>query len=116
PISPELLSAYVDSELPPDTSTRISEHLAMCSRCSSEYQGVLATVAALRSTIVRYPAPDTLRARVRGAVAAQPLSDLPSDGSSVLGRRTSSGVPRWASVAAAIVCLALGSGATAVAM
>lgn len=117
PISPELLNAYVDSELAPDASARISEHLATCSRCSSEYQGVLATVAALQSTLVRYQAPDTLRARVRGAVAAQPLSDLPSTILAEIGPAKRSRVPRWLSfAAAAIVCLALGSGATIIVM
>ena len=117
PISPELLNAYVDSELAPDASAGISEHLATCSRCSSEYQAVLATVAALRSTLVRYAAPDTLRARVRGAVAAQPLSELPSSSAAEVNRGRSSRTSRWASVAAAaIVCLALGSGTTMIAI
>jgi anti-sigma factor RsiW len=116
PISAELLNAYVDSELAPDASETISAHLASCARCSTEYQSLLATVAALRSSLVRHRAPDVLRARVRGAIAAQPLSE---NGALVplepphRSRRW----PRWATAAAAaIVCVALGSGTTFLAL
>lgn len=116
PISPELLNAYVDSELAADTSATISAHLATCARCSLEYQALLATVAVLRSSLVRHTAPDVLRARVRGAIAAQPLSDTATT-TSFEPPPAMRRLPRWTLVAAAaVVCLALGAGTTLLAV
>lgn len=116
PIPHELLSAYVDSELAPDVSAAIAHHLASCARCSSDYQALLATVATLRSSLARHTAPDVLRARVRSAIAAEPV---PID-ASVVPLPTAPRTMRWwrgaALAAAALVCVALGSGATLLAV
>jgi anti-sigma factor RsiW len=115
PISHEVLSAYVDSELTAESANMIAGHLAECSRCSAEYHALLATVAALRSELTRYNAPDMLRARIRGAIATQPLPAAPPTPSGVRRR-----FPRhWrgaALTAAALACVGLGSGATAIAL
>src|SRR5690348_6337067 len=116
PISHELLSAYVDSELTPDRASTVAEHLATCARCSSEYQVLLMTVAALRSGLVRHRAPDVLRARVRGAIAAEPL---PAAVAAPPGITTAAPRRRWRAAmlaAAAVACIALGSGTTFVAL
>jgi anti-sigma factor RsiW len=106
----------VDSELTADKAEMVAEHLADCSRCSAEYHALLVTVSALRAGLVRHSAPDVLRARVRGAIAAQPLpSAAPLPRSAALARASY----RWraaALVAAALACVALGSGATAIAL
>ena len=116
PISHEELSAYVDSELSPDAAHAVAEHLASCGRCSSEYHALLVTVSALRAGLVKHTAPDVLRARVRGAIAAQPLS---GDGVSPASDRRRHRARWWrgaAVAAAAIGCLAVGSGATLLAL
>jgi anti-sigma factor RsiW len=114
PIAHESLSAYVDGELPPDSARVVADHLAHCARCSSEYHALLTTVSALRSGLARYAAPDMLRARIRSAVGAE-SAQAEAPASSPRRR-----IPRhWrASViaAAAIAGVALGSGATLIAV
>ena len=34
----ELLSAYVDGELPPDRAAEVADHLASCAACAGEYE------------------------------------------------------------------------------
>lgn len=116
PISHELLSAYVDSELTPEMARTVSDHLSVCGRCSSEYHALLTTVAALRSGLLRYSAPDMLRARVRSAIAAQPA--LPEAGLEAPDQ-TRRATRRWrvaALAAAAVLCIGLGSGGTMLAL
>lgn len=112
PVSQESLSAYVDGELTPDAASAVSEHLAVCARCSADYHAMLTTVATLRGSLPRYRAPDVLRARVRSAMAAtapQPAAAAPATREPM----------RWARpaglAAAALLCVALGSGATVLA-
>ncbi|MFL5614945.1 MAG: anti-sigma factor family protein [Gemmatimonadaceae bacterium] len=69
------LSAYIDGELPPDKAVAVSEHLATCLPCSTEYETMLETVGTLRAEMERFSAPDVLRARIRGAVASTPAGD-----------------------------------------
>jgi anti-sigma factor RsiW len=64
----EILSAYVDGELPAPQALGLSEHLTSCTDCASEYESILKTVQTLRESLVRYRAPDVLRARVRAAL------------------------------------------------
>jgi anti-sigma factor RsiW len=112
PISHELLSAYVDSELTPDAARTVADHLTSCSRCSSEYQTMLDTISTLRSGLTRHAAPDVLRARVRSAIAAEPLPVETSP-------RKIDSAPGWRILtiaAAAMVCVAVGSGGTMLAL
>jgi anti-sigma factor RsiW len=64
----ELLDAYVDGELPPAQATAVAEHLTTCAECSEAYEQLLTTVRTLREGLVKYHAPDLLRARVRSAL------------------------------------------------
>ncbi len=68
----DLLGAYVDRELPPETTSQIEAHLIGCARCRRE----LAVHHAVRQRLGDEPpvaAPPALRARVASAIAATPL-------------------------------------------
>ena len=110
--TPEALSAYIDGELTPDRAREVAEHLTACGQCSSEYETLLATVAALRANLEPYTAPDVLRARVRTAIASTPTA---ADGDEVPARRPRSRrATSWAAAVAATVLVSagLGSGVT----
>lgn len=68
----ELLGAYADRELPPETTSQIDAHLVGCVRCRRE----LAIHHALRRRLGVEPpvaAPPELRDRIRAAIAAMPV-------------------------------------------
>jgi anti-sigma factor RsiW len=102
----ELLSAYIDGELPPDQATEIAEHLASCAACSRDYEAMLATVRTLREGLVRFHAPDLLRARVRTA-----LREEQEEAVATPTVRRGSRVA-WRTVAAAMVIAVASSGVT----
>jgi mycothiol system anti-sigma-R factor len=106
----ELLSAYVDGELPPDRAAEVADHLASCAACAREYESTLETVRALREGLVRHRAPDVLRARVRAAIREERPEALPAP---PLRRawRAPWRVP-WRAVAAALVVAVASSGLT----
>lgn len=115
--SHEELSAYVDGELPPAEATAVARHLTTCVHCSAEYQVMLDTVSLLRSELERYTAPDVLRARIRGAIAAtpsEPMSDSPTlpdhTRAARRGARSWARPATWA--ASLLLAAALGSGLT----
>jgi len=107
----ELLDAYVDGELPPGQAIAVADHLTTCAECADVYEGVLATVRTLREGLVKYRAPDLLRARVRSALR----EDEPAAAATLapkLRRRVR--VP-WRALAAAVVLVVASSGITLVA-
>lgn len=112
----DLLSAYVDGELPPAEAEAIADHLATCAQCSAEYQTMLETVAAVRSQLERYAAPDVLRARIRAALATTPVESGDDVERSSTKRVASTTRPTWiraaARAAAVVLAAALGSGVT----
>jgi anti-sigma factor RsiW len=68
----ELLGAYADRELPPETTSQIDAHLVGCIRCRTE----LAVHHAMRGRLGIEPpvaAPPALRERIRAAIAAMPV-------------------------------------------
>jgi anti-sigma factor RsiW len=68
----ELLGAYADRELPPETTSQIDAHLVGCVRCRRE----LAIHQALSRRLGVEPpvaAPPELRDRIRAAIAAMPV-------------------------------------------
>jgi anti-sigma factor RsiW len=67
----DLLSAYVDGELPPEQAAEIAEHLTSCAACAADADAMLQTVRTLREGLVRHRAPDVLRARVRAAIRGE---------------------------------------------
>jgi anti-sigma factor RsiW len=69
----ELLAAYADGELPPETRSQIDAHLIGCMRCRRD----LAMHQAVRKRLGVEPllaAPPVLRERIAAAVAATPVS------------------------------------------
>jgi anti-sigma factor RsiW len=67
----ELLGAYADGELPPETTSQIDAHLVGCARCRRD----LAVHQAVRRRLGVEPplaAPPALRERIAAAVAAAP--------------------------------------------
>lgn len=72
----DLLGAYVDRELPPETAAQVEAHLVGCSRCRRE----LAVQQATRERLAAEPsvgASSALRDRIAAAVAATPLPPSP---------------------------------------
>src|ERR671915_2088075 len=70
----ELLGAYVDGELPPETTSQIDAHLVGCARCRRD----LAMHDAVRRRLGVEPplaAPPALRDRIAAAVAATPVAE-----------------------------------------
>jgi anti-sigma factor RsiW len=68
----ELLGAYADGELPPETTSQIDAHLVGCARCRRD----LAVHQAVRRRLGVEPplaAPPALRERIAAAIAATPL-------------------------------------------
>src|SRR5690242_1355887 len=68
----ELLGAYADRELPPETTSQIDAHLVGCLRCRRE----LAIHQAVRRRLGVEPpvaAPPELRDRIKAAIAAIPV-------------------------------------------
>src|SRR3954468_22681062 len=104
----ELLSAYIDGELPPDQATELAEHLTSCAACSRDYDAMVATVGTLREGLVQFRAPDLLRARVRTALREEqePAASTPTV-------RRGSRVA-WRTIAAAMVIAVASSGVTLV--
>jgi anti-sigma factor RsiW len=69
----ELLAAYADGELPPETTSQIDAHLVGCARCRRD----LAVHQAVRRRLGVEPpvaAPPALRERIAAAVAATPVA------------------------------------------
>jgi anti-sigma factor RsiW len=68
----DLLGAYADRELPPETTSQIEAHLVGCARCRRE----LSVHRAVRQRLGDEPpvaAPPALRARIAAAVASTPV-------------------------------------------
>src|SRR4051812_11071694 len=68
----ELLGAYADRELPPETTSQIDAHLIGCARCRRE----LAVHQAMSRRLSLAPpaaAPPALRERIKAAIAAMPM-------------------------------------------
>jgi anti-sigma factor RsiW len=103
----ELLSAYVDGELPFDQATDVAEHLTECAGCAQEYEMVLKTVQVLRAGLAPARAPDVLRARIRSALREK----QPSPATAVRNKAT---MP-WRAIAAAFVIAFTASALTLVA-
>ena len=73
----ELLSGYVDGELTPEEMAEVSDHLTSCDACADAYAEMVQTVQTLREGMVRYQAPDVLRARVRTAIRSGGTESAP---------------------------------------
>jgi anti-sigma factor RsiW len=97
----ELLSGHLDCELMTAESNSVRDHLAECAECSGEEQLLAQTSTLLRQRLVRHPAPDVLKARIRSALTQPNAFDPPSPPVR----------PRWMRLAAAGVMIAAASSA-----
>jgi anti-sigma factor RsiW len=82
----ELLGAYVDGELPSETTSQIDAHLVGCARCRRDlavHQGVRRRLGS-EPPVAATPA---LRERIAAAVAATPVATPPSAGRYPLSAR-----------------------------
>jgi anti-sigma factor RsiW len=107
----ELLNGYIDGELPPDQAMAVSEHLTTCAECARIYEELLATVRTLREGLVKYRAPDLLRARVRSVLREE---ERPVVATAAPRVRRGLRVP-WRTLAAAAILVVASSGITFVA-
>jgi anti-sigma factor RsiW len=108
----ESLHAFADGELLPPETEAVQSHLETCADCARAYEPIRNSSRLLRATLMRYPAPDVLKARIRASLMAEGQhGSAPPTPSS----------PRWtmtrSRVAAAMLVAAMvGSGATAAVM
>ena len=65
------LDAYLDGELAGPDAGELEAHLRVCAECSRAEQRRRRLSSALREHLPRYPAPDTLRARVRAGLQGE---------------------------------------------
>jgi len=91
----DLLDRHQDGELSPKEVTELHQHLDGCPECARARDAIAATSHLLKEGLVRYPAPDVLKARIRSALS-QESSPIPA-------RR------RWWRLAAAGVTIAVAS-------
>jgi anti-sigma factor RsiW len=64
----DLLDARLDGELTAEEAREVDQHLATCSMCAQDYASLSATHRLLSDNLVRYEAPDVLKARIRTAL------------------------------------------------
>ena len=102
-----LLHPYVDGELTPERAELVADHLVSCPACSGEYASLLATVHSLREGLVRYQAPDVMRARILGALRETHRAAAPTARRDI---RISRGP--WRAIAAGVLIAAVSSAAT----
>jgi anti-sigma factor RsiW len=68
----EMLSSYIDGELSADESAQVREHLQSCADCAREHRKLLDTSSLVRGRLMRYEAPDVLKARIRAGLVGSP--------------------------------------------
>jgi anti-sigma factor (TIGR02949 family) len=64
----DALNAYVDGELDANDRREVAEHLSTCAACSAEYKALGDARKRVKEGLVRYKAPDVLKARIRASV------------------------------------------------
>ncbi len=67
----KLAYEFLDEELPGPESTRVAEHLSVCSPCAGHYAFERAFLAAIQRGCSIEEAPPELRARLRAALDEQ---------------------------------------------
>ena len=96
-VTPERLGAYADHELNDSERQQLRDHIAQCADCTRQLAEYTHLTTVLTGATMRYTAPDTLRARIRGAIMAEadapPASNRPR--------------PQWYRFAAAIIVTAI---------
>src|SRR6266566_1470765 len=65
----ESLGSFVDGELPADEAALIEEHLRTCDDCARAHRRLVDTSSQVKAALMRYQAPDVLKARIRASLA-----------------------------------------------
>ena len=65
----ESLGGYVDGELPADEAAVVKQHLDTCADCAAAHRRLTGTSSRLKAGLMRYEAPDVLKARIRASLA-----------------------------------------------
>lgn len=79
--TPELISPYLDGELEAEPAAALAAHLETCANCTQSVEELSNLSQAIGRTAPRYKAPETLRARIADALAAEVAAEsrpLPS--------------------------------------
>ncbi|HXT16895.1 MAG TPA: anti-sigma factor [Gemmatimonadaceae bacterium] len=97
----EALDAYLDDELTPDERRESEAHLATCAVCEREHASLVHLRTQVKEHLVRYAAPDVLKARLRADVARL---------EAVSSAETSARLP-WRGIIAACLVIAVASSA-----
>lgn len=97
----ELLNAYLDDELPPPERASVEQHLSACDECAGERELLATTMQRMKEGLVRHPAPDVLKARIRTALSKPDAFSAPAPVRTI----------GWPRLAAAGLVIALASSA-----
>jgi len=103
----ELLDAYHDGELMPEELAAVRDHTAGCAECTEALESLTTMSRLLEEGLVRYSAPDVLKARIRSALSRDAALDEPEP-------RRSATVSRWTRMVAAGLGIAIASSAATV--
>jgi len=102
-IATERLDAYRDRELEDDEAEQLRRHVDQCAECASRLAELARQSTMLRDALVRYSAPDTLRARIRSALG-------PADAAPLVRPAVPRRQAEWMRLAAAVLVTAIVSG------
>jgi anti-sigma factor RsiW len=109
------IDALIDGELSDADAVATREHLATCDDCAARHRRHLETVRLAKDQLMRYSAPDVLKARIRASLTAEaPVKRTESPagaGRPSWWRRRS--MPGWGVAAAIVVAALAGGGVTA---
>jgi len=67
-----MLSSYTDGELSDEESAQVREHLHGCADCAREHRRLVETSSLIKGRLMRYKAPDVLKARIRAHLVGVP--------------------------------------------
>jgi len=88
------LNAYVDGELAADEAAEMRDHLATCDDCAAAHTRLVEGTLRLKGALMRYEAPDVLKARIRGTLARQGAEIASNRPATVIYRKVT-----WSTVA-----------------
>src|SRR6185436_9426796 len=107
----ESLGYYIDGELPAEEAALIEEHLKTCADCAQAHRRLADTSTRVKAALMRYEAPDVLKARIR-ATLADPARQVAAERPRVSLFRLIS----WPSTVAAAAVIAVMGGAVTLAI
>lgn len=71
----ESLGPYIDGELPPGEAAEMDAHLSTCAECKVAHRRLADTSSQVKAGLMRYEAPDVLKARIRASLSATPREE-----------------------------------------